>query len=325
MTAAEKRARVASFAPITKGRNRYSQQSAKRECVFAPYVDGKYYSDCSSFVRWLYRMADIGLKNIGGNTVGILRNKAAQAVECKVENGVPTDVSALRVGDLLLFAGSDGARAYAEFVGHVEMVYKISGNTVTLVGHGSGRPSAKEMVAYCKRRQAAKTATKRGNRGLIRVVRFIPDDIAAEPAGPRKALATGMRGDDVRQMQQALLLQGYKLPRCGADGEYGAETAAAVAAYQTAKGLPATGAADETTLRRILSQETPPGAGEVIVIASVSANVRGGPGTAHKVLGAARRGDRLTRTGDDTEGWFGVRFKDRNAWISARMAEAVEV
>ncbi len=324
MTSAEKRAKVASFAPVTKGRNLYSQNAVKRECVFTPYKDGKYYSDCSSFVRWLYRMAGIGLANIGGNTVGIIQNKAAVTVHCKIEKGVPTDVSALRVGDLLLFAGTDSARAYAQYVGHVEMVYRIDGGKVTLVGHGSGHPSTKDMASYCMGRQAAKTNTKRGDKGLIRVVRFIPDDMVSEPEPERDALSPGMKGEDVRVMQQALLAQGFTLPRYGADGDYGDETRSAVAAFQAASGLSATGTADADTLQRILDYEIAPGAGTVLVIATLAAYVRGGPGTAYRALGSVRRGEKLTRTGDDTEAWFGVRYEDRNAWISTKMAEVLE-
>ncbi len=324
MTAAEKRVKVAEQAKPIIGRNIYSQDPVKRECVFVPYKNGLYYGDCSSTVRKLYQRAGVGLNNIGGNTVGIILNKAGVEIECGIKNGVPTDNGALRVGDLLLFAGVDSSRAYARFVGHVEMVESIKGSTVTLVGHGSGHPSRKNMNTYCRSRQAQKTKTARGNKGLICVKRFIPDDLAAEPAPERAALTMGMEGDDVRAMQQALLAQGYKLPEWGADGQYGDETQKAVAAFQKAKGMPITGQADEATLSRILAQETAPGAGEVLVIAAVTANIRKGPGTNNKSLGTAKRGEKMPRTGDDSEGWFGVRYKDQNAWISARMAEVVD-
>lgn len=323
MTAKEKRQLVIAQAKPALGRNIYSQNAAKRECVFTPYANGKYYSDCSSFVRHLYRKAGI-VANIGGNTVGIYQNKAAEMVECGIKNGVPTQTAKLRVGDLLLFAGTDKSRAYAGYVGHVEMIYKISGTTVTLIGHGSGTPRTTEMTRYCKSRQASKTGTARGNRGLIKVVRFIADDIEFMPPAPRLSLTVGDRGDDVRAMQKALLAQGYKLPEWGADGQYGDETRKAVAKFQRAAGLLATGQADTQTLTRIMAQEKAPGAGEVLVIASKTANVRSGPGLLKKVLGTAKRGERLTRTGDDTEGWFGVRYKDRDAWISAKMAEVIE-
>ena len=323
MTAAEKRAAVVAQAKPAIGRNNYSQDPVKRECVFKKHKDGLYYSDCSSFLRWLFRLAMI-IANIGGNTVGIILNKMGIEIDCKIKNGVPTDIDALRVGDLLLFAGTDSSRAYARYVGHVEMVESIKGSTVTLIGHGSGHPSRKNMKTYCKSRQAQKTKTARGNKGLICVKRFIPDDMAAQPAPERTALGVGDKGDDVRAMQLALLAQGYALPRWGADGQYGSETQAKVAAFQMDKGLPVTGQADEVTLKRILAQETAPGYGEVLVIASVTAYVRKGPDTTTKSLGTVKRGDKLTRTGEDTEGWFGVRYKDQDAYISTKMAEVIE-
>lgn len=176
MTASEKRTKVISWYKLILGRNYYSQDADKRECVFTPYKDGKYYSDCSSSIRRAYRAADIGLNNIGGNTVGMYQSKLGTEVNCRITDGVPMDISALRVGDILLFAGTDSSRKYAEYVGHVEMVYSIDGDEVTLCGHGSGRPSLKDMHTYCRSRQNAKTSTARGNKGLICVKRFIQDD-----------------------------------------------------------------------------------------------------------------------------------------------------
>lgn len=64
--------------------------------------------------------------------------------------------------------------------------YSIDGDTVTLCGHGSGNPKTHKMVSYCKSRQSTKADTKRGNRGLIKVLRFIEDVDAAlpEPIAP---------------------------------------------------------------------------------------------------------------------------------------------
>ena len=176
MTATQQRQRVADQFKLILGRNLYSQDVNKRECCFTPYKDGKYYSDCSSAIRLSYKRADIGLNNIGGNTVSMYQNAALKPVACSISKGIPTNIPALRVGDMLLFAGNDKTRSYADFVGHVEMIYKISGSTVTLCGHGSGNPSTKEMVAYCKSRQNTSASTSRGNRGLLKVVRAISDD-----------------------------------------------------------------------------------------------------------------------------------------------------
>lgn len=230
MTAKEKRAAVVAAYKIILGRNIYSQHATKRECCFVKHTDGKYYSDCSSSIRLAYKKANIGLNNIGGNTVGMYQNKAGKVVDCGIKSGIPTDIGKLRIGDILLFAGNDTSRAYADYVGHVEMVYAISGSKVTLCGHGSGNPKTHEMVAYCKSRQATKVSTKRGNRGLLKVVRFIGDDATVDdPADEiRKVRVTGgtvnvRSGAGTTHAVLGIVRQGTLLPRSGndANGWYG--------------------------------------------------------------------------------------------------------
>ncbi len=70
---------------------------------------------------------------------------------------------------------------------------------------------------------------------------------SAEEAS-RTILKRGMKGEDVRRLQRRLMELGYGLPRYGADGEYGSETAAAVKAFQADRRLAADGAAGEMTL-----------------------------------------------------------------------------
>lgn len=45
-------------------------------------------------------------------------------------------------------------------------------------------------------------------------------------------LTKGMKGDTVKVMQYLLLAKGYKLPKFGADGDYGAETENALLLFQ---------------------------------------------------------------------------------------------
>ena len=114
---------------------------------------------------------------------------------------------------MLLFAGSDSSRRKWGYVGHVEMVGEIdyrqaSGNqsgdagrtpVVTLYGHGSGNPKRHEMTAYCRTRYNSGSSTPVGNKGLIRVRRFILDDDAgsggADPDGKAVASAIGKAWD----------------------------------------------------------------------------------------------------------------------------------
>ena len=64
----------------------------------------------------------------------------------------------------------------------------------------------------------------------------------------RTILKRGMKGEDVRRLQQRLIELGYALPKYGADGEYGSETATAVKAFQRDRNLTADGIAGEATL-----------------------------------------------------------------------------
>lgn len=201
MTAQEKRQAVVDKYRGILGRNKYSQP--RRGYCFKKYADGKYYSDCSSSVALSYREAGLPIHDGGGNscpnTVGLYSSPDLTDVDVQIKNGMIQNPEALRVGDLLLFAGTDASRAGAGYVGHVEMVYRINGKAVTLCGHGSGTPRTTEMNAYLKSRYGQKTSkTKLGHKGLIKVRRRIPDDMPGggnedgkEEAAVKKIEVTG--------------------------------------------------------------------------------------------------------------------------------------
>lgn len=196
MTANEKRAAVIAKYEEILGRNKYSQP--KRSYAFKKYSDGKYYSDCSSSVALSYKYAGFPFYDNNGsynpNTVGMYQAKSLKDVPVVIKNGIIQNPEILLPGDMLLFAGSDNSRKYADCVGHVEMVAKVSGTKVTLYGHGSGTPRATEMNAYCKSRYSKKTSTVIGHKGLLKVRRFIWDDAAVvEPAedGRKQVVITG--------------------------------------------------------------------------------------------------------------------------------------
>lgn len=180
MTATEKRAAVIKKYEEILGRNNYSQP--RRDYCYKKYSNGKYYSDCSSSVSYAYKEAGYSFGIL--NTVGMYNSAKMVDVPVTIKSGIIQNPEVLRPGDMLLFAGTDSSRASAGYVGHVEMVAKISGGKVTIYGHGSGTPRATEMNAYCKSRYAKKTSTKLGHRGLIRVRRFIVDDVLETPETP---------------------------------------------------------------------------------------------------------------------------------------------
>ena len=104
------------------GRNFYSQ--SKRGYCYRAYEDGKYYSDCSS--SQCLTLKAIGLNMPDYNTEGMYDSDRFERVDVRIERGHIMDPDRLRVGDQILYAGSDPDRAEREYVGHVEGVYSIS-------------------------------------------------------------------------------------------------------------------------------------------------------------------------------------------------------
>ena len=136
------------------------------------------------------------------------------------------------------------------------------------------------------------------------------------------AITRGESGDAVAAMQRLLLRRDPKcLPRYGADGDFGAETEAAVKALQIYAGLPETGAFDDATagaLAAILSGKA--------VEATAYVNVRDAPGVGSgRIIGVLRRGELAAWMGHvSADGWYAVRFKDAVGWVSGKYARIAE-
>lgn len=208
MTVTNKRAAVVTAVKSREEQNTYTQGS-KRDQVASGW------SDCSSLVRWAYQQVGI---EIGGNTEAQIVSKQLYNVVVPIDSGVPRE-SYLLPGDLLYFRGRDTGRKATKYVGHVEM-YVGNGE---ISGHGSGiGPTRKNMVDYCRQRQASSSPVPAGNRGLIcvrRAVALIEEDpqsdhdyvaslyrdlLDREPDadglnGWVAALRDGMSREDVRQ------------------------------------------------------------------------------------------------------------------------------
>ena len=92
---------------------------------------------------------------------------------------------------------------------------------------------------------------------------FIPDTGQQEPEKPkepekpaedqRPTLRKGSKGAAVKKAQQLLLDRGYKLPKYGADGDFGNETLAAVKQFQRDWGLDVDGVIGPATWRMLES------------------------------------------------------------------------
>ena len=169
MTAIEKRKTVIDKYALIIGRNLYDQ--TLRDYCYKPYKDGKFYSDCSSSICYAYKEAGLSFGIL--NTAGMYQSSKLTEVDADIASGIP-DISRLRPGDMLLFAGTDTSRPLK--IGHVEM---YCGNGI-ICGHGSGTPSYKDIVAYCKSRYAS-FAPGGWRKGLVCVKRYIQDDAQPIP------------------------------------------------------------------------------------------------------------------------------------------------
>lgn len=166
MTAQEKRNQLVNSALTRQQKNQYSQDVNKRTLI------EKGYGDCSGTTWYWYKK--LFNMNIGTNTEAQINSKLGKRVALTITNGIP-DESKMRKGDLMYFRGTNNART--EGVGHVEM-YIGNGQCF---GHGSGLGgTVKNMRDYCRMRYNQKSTAKLKNKGLICVIRFIPDDVKTE-------------------------------------------------------------------------------------------------------------------------------------------------
>ena len=166
MTSQEKRNQLVNSALTRKQKNQYSQDVNKRTLI------EKGYGDCSGTTWYWYKK--LFNMNIGTNTEAQINSKLGKRVALTITNGIP-DESKMRKGDLMYFRGTNNART--EGVGHVEM-YIGNGQCF---GHGSGiGGTVKNMRDYCRMRYNQKSTAKLKNKGLICVIRFIPDDVREE-------------------------------------------------------------------------------------------------------------------------------------------------
>lgn len=100
------------------GRNIYNQNL--RNYVYKAY-NRKYYSDCSSSICATF--AKIGYNVSLLNTAGMYYSSLFEKVPVKISNGHITNPEILKVGDCLMYVGSDPSRPLQ--IGHVESVYEI--------------------------------------------------------------------------------------------------------------------------------------------------------------------------------------------------------
>lgn len=248
------------------GRNIYSQ-SLRLYC-YTKY-NGKYYSDCSSSI--CKTAEKVGVPDVGSlNTAGMHKNWK-KVTDVVIKNGIIQNPEVLKVGDALMFKGSDSSRPLG--IGHTEMVYEINGKTAasaTPAATSSKKDIVKAGQMHANNFTGAGlvvdgirgTLTKKA--GIMAVQTALNLDFKAGLAvdgewGPKSAAALKKRSVRlgstrylVTAVEILLMLKGYNPNGVECPGQFGSGCAAATGRYQTDHSLKADKIAGYNTIKSLI-------------------------------------------------------------------------
>ena len=248
------------------GRNIYSQ-SLRLYC-YTKY-NGKYYSDCSSSI--CKTAEKVGVPDVGSlNTAGMHKNWK-KVTDVVIKNGIIQNPEVLKVGDALMFKGSDSSRPLG--IGHTEMVYEINGKTAasaTPAATSSKKDIVKAGQMHANNFTGAGlvvdgirgTLTKKA--GIMAVQTALNLDFKAGLAvdgewGPKSAAALKKRSVRlgstrylVTAVEILLMLKGYNPNGVECPGQFGSGCAAATGRYQTDHSLKADKIAGYNTIKNLI-------------------------------------------------------------------------
>lgn len=147
-----------------------------------------------------------------------------------------------------------------------------------------------------------------------------------------RLLKKGAEGSDVKQLQTILLELGYALPKYGADGEFGSETAAAVKKLQAALNILVDGEYGDETHEALMAyleheeqreEEAAAVQTRIRVTAVKSAYVRSGPGTDFGIITVVFKGSEYDSSAVAENGWHSIAVNGKTGWISGKMCKEV--
>lgn len=134
-----------------------------------------------------------------------------------------------------------------------------------------------------------------------------------------RILKNGMAGDDVKELQNALILLGYSCGSYGPDGDYGDCTEMAVRKFQREHSCDVDGEVGPQTLTALrAAQSADPAAPQTVKIIGGDCYVRDAPDKeTGKKLGVAFEGSAWPYCGETSEnGWAKIDFNGDVGWVS---------
>ena len=206
--------------------------------------------DCQAFVEWCLRQCGLK-KDLAGSNAWyreVMRNGWVGSPEACVQQFGKVPAGAFLF--IHAFDGGEERRGYRDGLGNASHIGIVTGKGEGAIHSSSSRGCVAESVFRNK------TVPNGGwNRvGLWTAeVRYAGIAEAEPEKSPRRSiLRKGSRGEDVREMQAALIARGYDLGRWGADGIFGAQTLKAVKAFQKDCGLKTDGVCGPETWGKLL-------------------------------------------------------------------------
>lgn len=211
----------------------YSQNAAER---WGPDYD------CSSFVISAFEQAGLALREAGASFTGNMRGPMISCgfVDVTYEIGLDTGYG-LQPGDVLL-----------NYAAHTCIA--VGGGRIANCRTNEGHPQTGDQGQEIRIQSYWDGSPNRWNCVLRYKGSHIGSNISGSDTAtgssvaPRATLKQGMRGEDVRDLQNLLQDAGYSVGRAGSDGIYGSDTFRAVAAFQEDHGLAVDGIAGRETL-----------------------------------------------------------------------------
>lgn len=238
-------------------------------------------------------------------------------------------------GDVIYFYSTAKGR-----IGHVGIVYNVSSSTVyTIEGNTSGASALVTNGGGVRKKSYSLTSTYIDGYGSVDYSLIEADGWDTPSSSVSKVYKLGDRelynyteGEDVRELQKALISLGFSCGSYGADGEFGDCTEMAVREFQKANGLTVTGRYTKTDHKALVAAltgqniEAPADKAKYVEVgAGYKSYVRDEPNTDGKILGVAHAEEKLVFRGLVSEaGWYAVKYEEHDAWISGKYTKLVE-
>ena len=195
--------------------------------------------DCSSFVIAAWQQAGVPVRSAGAGYTGDMLPAFLRCGFCDVTGQIElAGGRGLQKGDVLL-----NLREHTElYVGNGECVKASINERGSVTGGERGDQNGREICVgrYC-------------NYPWDHVLRYMGGDGGFAAGGiVLPLLRPGARGESVRAMQGVLIARGFGCGPDGADGDFGANTEAALRRFQTENGLEADGVCGGQSWKRLL-------------------------------------------------------------------------